>query len=82
MKFSIGQVLATPGILELMAKVDPLQIHRCLLRHVAGDWGDLCVEDKEQNEYMLVYGGRLFSAYKLNNGDKIWIITMSPRVWG
>jgi len=79
MKFSIGQVLATPGILELMAKVDPLQIHRCLLRHVAGDWGDLCTEDKEQNEYMLVNGGRLFSAYKLNNGDKIWIITEADR---
>ncbi len=78
MKFPIGQVLATQGIMELMA-TDPLRIQRCLYRHITGDWGDLCVEDKEQNEYMLVNGGRLFSAYKLESGDKIWIITEADR---
>ena len=42
---------------------------------MAGDWGNLCAEDRAENNQGLVRGGRLFSAYGHNSLPKIWIIT-------
>lgn len=77
-KFSLGQTVATPGALEALQKTgqSPMEF---LSRHVGGDWGDLCDEDKEANEEALIHGGRIFSAYHLNDGEKIWIITEADR---
>lgn len=74
MKFMPGQMLATPGAMAVLNsfKVSP---SRLLDRHLAGDWGDLSPEDKERNEEALKDGSRLFSAYKLNDDVKVWIIT-------
>jgi len=44
-------------------------------RHVEGDWGDLCAEDKEENELSVDQELRILSAYHLKDGTKIWIIT-------
>lgn len=49
-----------------------------LVRHVSGDWGDLCDEDKELNDRAITGGHRLFSAYK-HDEDKIYIITEADR---
>ena len=49
-----------------------------LARHLAGDWGDLCEEDKAENELSLKEGFRLLSAYETEIG-KIWIITEADR---
>ena len=77
-KFPLGQLVATPGALEAFKKTSqsPTEF---LSRHNAGNWGDLCDEDKHTNEQALVDGGRIFSAYHLNDGTKIWIITESDR---
>lgn len=46
----------------------------CLLRHVSGDWGKLCLEDFDTNEDCLANGERLMSVYEM--GDQtIWVIT-------
>jgi hypothetical protein len=50
-----------------------------LVRHIAGDWGDVDAHDRRENELSLVHGFRLLSAYTLNSGTKIWIITEADR---
>lgn len=52
---------------------------QCLYRHVTGDWGEVCEEDKEENALSLEQGFRLLSAYTFTDGTKIWIITESDR---
>jgi hypothetical protein len=76
--FDLGRVVATPGALEAMADTgdDPAVF---LGRHVTGDWGDLDAEDKAENDYSLPRYLRLFSAYKLSDGRKVWLITEADR---
>jgi hypothetical protein len=46
-----------------------------LARHLRGDWGDLCGQDKRRNDEALGDGSRLFSAYHTELGEKFWVIT-------
>ena len=39
----------------------------CLLRHVSGDWGKLCLEDFDTNEDCLSNDERLMSVYEIDN---------------
>jgi len=48
-------------------------------RHVCGDWGELPPEDAAANEQALLVGARLFSAYTLRDGTRLWIITEHDR---
>jgi len=50
-------------------------VHNSLARHARGDWGEVCKEDREENEVSLRKGFRLLSAYKGKGHPKIWIIT-------
>jgi hypothetical protein len=77
-KFPLGQVVATPGVLQALqaAGQNPLEF---LQRHASGDWGELCQEDKQENELSLRHGLRILSAYRLSDGAKIWIITEADR---
>ncbi len=71
-KFNSGKVVITPGVaLELR----PSEIYLSLLRHLTGDWGELCDEDKAENEFSLDCDGRLLSRYSTESGTKVWIIT-------
>lgn len=76
--FPLGQVVATPGALHAFTLLEehPLSY---LSHHARGEWGDLCMEDALANDEALEGGGRLFSAYKLRDGTKIWIITEADR---
>jgi len=76
--FSLGDVVATPGALEILMKVG-LHPGQLITRHVTGDWGDLDDEDKKENEVSLEKGHRLLSSYKLETGEKIWVITEGDR---
>lgn len=73
-KFDPGQMLATPGALEALAKNDT-DARPLLARHLSGDWGELCDEDRQANEDALKTGARLLSAYTLADGTMLWIIT-------
>ena len=76
--FERGQLVTTPGVLALMQE-HGAEIDRCLKRHFQGDWGDLCLEDKQANDEALQEGLRLLSSYRLNDGTKIWIISEHDR---
>ena len=73
-KFSLGRTVATPGALRELeqANQNPFEF---LQRHQAGDWGELCEEDKRENEFSVQNGFRILSAYRTRNDVKIWIIT-------
>lgn len=73
-KFSLGQVLATPGALEALQESgqSPADFLR---RHVRGDWGIVDAEDRAANDQSLIDGSRILSAYRTSKGEKIWIIT-------
>lgn len=72
--FELGQVVGTPGAIRALAEAEqePIEL---LIRHVTGDWGDLPDEDKDENERSVKQGYRVFSAYKLDTGTKVWVIT-------
>lgn len=75
-KFYPGAVYCTPGANEKVGfATGVIATHR----HVAGDWGDVCDDDKAANEQALIYGERLLSAYKTPDGTKFWIITEADR---
>ena len=82
-RFTLGQTFATPGALATFADLsggDSLStLSTCLRRHHTGDWGDMDREDLQANERALRDGSRLFSAYILSSGVKIWIITEADR---
>jgi hypothetical protein len=73
-KFSCGILLSTPGASEAFQRNNQTPFE-FLQRHVAGDYGELCQEDRQANEQALIDGSRLLSAYRLKDGTKIWIIT-------
>ena len=74
----LGRVLATPGALRTLAtaKADGAAY---LARHAAGDWGDVDAEDWAANDRAFVAGERLLSAYRLPDGERLWIITEADR---
>ena len=72
--FDLGRLVATIPALEALQRNGMTGIE-FLSRHVRGDWGDLCDEDKAANESALKTGARLLSAYTLPDKTKIWIIT-------
>jgi hypothetical protein len=78
-KFTLGRVVATRGVLELMNEQGLEPLHY-LSRHVNGDWGDLGVLDRALNEDAVANGCRIFSAYNLAGmPDRLWVITEADR---
>ena len=45
-KFNAGVILATPGASEAFERNDQMPFG-LLQRHLAGDWGELCDEDRK-----------------------------------
>ena len=77
-RFALGQLVATPGVLAAMEKTGQ-GCAEFLERHVSGDWGDLCDDDKQANAEALEQGLRILSAYRLHDGERIWVITEADR---
>jgi hypothetical protein len=77
-KFRLGKLVSTPGALAALTEAgqSPMEF---VSRHVKGDWGDCCAEDRQANEAALRDGERLFSVYRTAKGVKIWIITEADR---
>ena len=76
--FPAGQIVATPGALALLEQANKSALE-FLSRHLCGDWGDLCQDDKAENELSLKYGFRLVSSYQVMDTEKLWIITEADR---
>jgi hypothetical protein len=77
-KFSLGQVVATPGALRALEGSGQTPAF-FLDRHVQGDWGTVDAEDWAANDQALVDGSRILSAYKTLKGKRLWIITEADR---
>jgi pilus assembly protein CpaF len=66
--FDLGSLVATPGALAALAKSGqtPLDF---LSRHITGDWGELCEEDRKENQLSVQRGFHILSSYKTNSGE-------------
>jgi hypothetical protein len=76
--FPAGQIVATPGALELLEQSNRT-LSEFISRHLRGDWGDLCEDDKVENELSLKHGLRLMSSYVVSEKETLWIITDADR---
>lgn len=76
--FPLGSIYLTAGANQALkeSKQEPFEF---LSKHQRGDWGDVCQEDKRENELSLKEGFRLLSSYKTNLGEKLWIISEADR---
>src|ERR1039458_1578555 len=74
--FKLGQTVITRNALDTL---QPADVCQAIQRHAAGDWGDVCPEDKAENELSVKEGFRILSAYRDRNGRKFWIITEADR---
>lgn len=77
-KFSLGQVVATPGALDLLQK-HGFSAAQLLARHVTGDWGNCYADDAALNEQAFKDGSRIFSVYRLVNADVLANIPRNKR---
>jgi hypothetical protein len=75
-KFPLGRVVATAHAAHVLS---PDEIFAALSRHAQGDWGDVCDEDRKENESSLRQGFRLLSIYRSQSGLKFWMITEADR---
>lgn len=76
--FSMGRIVSTPGALAALEAAGHTA-SEFLVRHALGDWGDLVDEDKAANDHALADDLRILSAYRLQDGERIWIITEADR---
>jgi hypothetical protein len=74
--FRLGHIVATPNALAHLSQEDVLT---GIQRHQAGDWGDLDDADRNENNFSLEKGFRLFSVYHGQNGTKFYVITEADR---
>ncbi len=73
-RFRAGQLVMTAGVNDLVQR-GVFNPRPYLQRHLDGDWGDLCDEDRRSNDAALKNGDRLFSSYRITPDLKLWIIT-------
>lgn len=77
-QFTLGAVVATPDALTVCGEANTAP-SELVWRHVSGDWGDLDAHDRRENQRAVAEGFRVFSAYTLESGEKLWIITEADR---
>jgi hypothetical protein len=70
--------VATPGALNAFAATGENPINY-IVRHMNLDPGVLAAEDQLANPQAVRKGTRVFSAYELLDGTRIWIITEADR---
>jgi hypothetical protein len=76
--FALGKLVATPGALAKLTEAGQKPVD-FILRHAAGDWGQVAAADRQANDDAIAQGERLLSAYTLDTGTRIWIITEADR---
>ena len=69
-RFPLGQIVATPGALELLQETG-FSAAALISRHVHGDWGDLCEEDRAENEFAVSRRLRILSCYRLVDAARL-----------
>lgn len=71
-----GIILATKRLFDYAEKspVFRAELSAIFARYCLGDWGELCQEDREQNNRAVALGERVLGSYDTSAG-KVWIIT-------
>ena len=79
--FSPGQVVATPAALAMLQELGS-SVPQLLLRHLTGDWQQMCKPDRDTNWAAVIEGEtRVFSSFDIapkghaGKPIKIWVIT-------
>ena len=73
----VTPTFTTPAALDALHAGDVIA---ALGRHFAGDWGELCPDDRAENERAIRDGGlRLFSVYRDRRGTRFYVITEADR---
>lgn len=75
-RFELGRTVITANAASMLASEEVLQ---AIGRHARGEWGELCEEDRKENEHSLREGFRLLSAYRDRKGVRFWVITEADR---
>ena len=76
LEFELGRLVITA---TAQAILDPADVFEAIQRHAVGDWGELCDDDRRENELSIKEGYRIFSSYMDRNATKFWIITEADR---
>lgn len=76
--FALGSVYSTPGALAACEASQTLP-QEMFMRHLEGNWSEMDEADQAANREAIRYGSRVFSAYTLPTGVKIWVITEADR---
>ena len=76
--FPLGRLVATPGVIDALAATGQTPAE-FLRRHQCGDYGVVDDDDKKANDDAVRCGERVFSAYLLTDGVKVWVITEADR---
>jgi hypothetical protein len=76
--FPLGKLVATPGALEALTESgqSPADF---LNRHITGDWGQVCAEDKQLNDQAIKDDSRILSAFRTAKDVTVWVITEADR---
>jgi len=72
----LGEIVATANA---VAQIPEAEIRKALIKHALGYWGEVCEEDRKENDLSLKEGFRLLSVYTTSTGTKFWIITEADR---
>ena len=75
-RFNPGRTVITPAAVNALTSKD---VATAMLRHLTGDWGDVCEEDRRENDLSLEEGFRLLSVYHGVCSTRFWIITEADR---
>ncbi len=67
-KVALGELVITAAA---AGKLDASTALKCLMRHEAGDWGELCEENWEANENALKAASRIVSVYEIDGENEI-----------
>lgn len=77
-RFALGRLRITSGAKEAL---EDSEVFNALQRHASGDWGDVSEHDRNENEFSVAQGYRIFSVYHSKAGQKFWIITEAERLY-
>ncbi len=77
-RFPLGRTFITPGAMEALEEAGQMP-QDFLHRHSRLEQEELCDDDYKENLFSVDKPLRIFSAFKMADGVKIWLITEADR---
>ena len=76
--FPLGSIYMTPGAIEALGAAGQSS-QEFIARHARLEQGELSDEDHRENLFSVDKHLRIFSAFKIGQGVKLWVITEADR---